>query len=247
MNTKILKSKLRQLFIHHKPVNFNSVLRIYFNFEKYISADEEIMCVMTHKMNLDEVEHYNRLLKESEKELKDLEEKFEKIKMCQENQRKLNDEEIRSKRLSMQTENIMNKYKMFAKVDINQTQLINSLMQSNENNRSASILLNKYYIHELLTGIRICERMPFENRDMFELLNGEKPWYDIQFTNLQDDCLDLDSNLENYPAQLKQNLMQLSNSLIEFYKSIFRVISSLFKFKKIYFCKFMLFILKFIK
>lgn len=186
-------------------------------------------------MNLQEIEHYKRQLSESEQQLKELEDKYEKIKKHKDNQKKLLDEEHRSKKLAIQNENIMNKYKMFAKVDISQTQLINSLIQSNDNNQSTSILLNKYYIHELLTGIQISERLPFENRDMFEQLNVEKPWYDIQFTNLQDDCLDFDANLENYPAQIKHNLMQLSNSLVEFYKSIFRVIILCFFYQFEYF------------
>ena len=78
-------------------------------------------------------------------------------------------------------------------------------------------------MHEILTGIQTTERLPFENRDMFEQFNTEKPWYDILFTQLPDECLDFDTNLENYPAQLKNNLLHLSNPLVEFYKSIFRV------------------------
>ena len=65
--------------------------------------------------------------------------------------------------------------------------------------------------------------MPYENRDMFEQLNAERPWYDIIFKNLPDSILDFDSNLDMYPDVLKQNLSYLCNSTIEFYKSIFRV------------------------
>ena len=134
----------------------------------------------------------------------------------------MKEEELRNKTVSIQSENIMNKYKMFAKIDLSQTQLINSLIQSNDRNSTDSVLLNKYYAHEILTGIQILERLPYENRDMFEQLNSEKPWYDILFNTLPDSCLDFDSNSENFPEQLKKNMSQLSNSLVEFYKSIFR-------------------------
>lgn len=125
--------------------------------------------------------------------------------------------------ISIQTENVMEKYKMFAKINLNQTQLINSLIQSNDRNSTDTVLLNKYYTHEILTGIQIIERLPYENREMFEQLNAEKPWYDIVFNTLPDSCMDFDSNSENYPEQLKKNMSHLSNSCVEFYKSIFRV------------------------
>lgn len=184
--------------------------------------DEETICIKSLDLHIEETEVIKQKICQSEEELRKLNEKYAQIKKSKENEKKIKEQENRSKILAIQTENVMTKYKIFAKVDINQSQLINSLIQSNDNNCSDNIMLNKYYTHELLTGIQISERLLFDNREMFEQLNTEKPWYDILFTCLLDDCLNLDNNLEKYPVQLKQNLSHLNNSLVELYKSILR-------------------------
>ncbi len=141
---------------------------------------------------------------------------------------KLKELQLKNKGIELQTENLMSKYKFFAKIDLNQSSLINSLLNSNDDNVSLdNILLNKYYIHEILTGIKIVDRLPYENREMFEQSNTQKPWFDILLSNLPDECLDLEQNLENYSPNLKQNLNHLTPSFLDFYKSIFRVINLL--------------------
>lgn len=202
-----------------------SLLDEYKELKKQISSPltDEATGIKALDLNSEETEQYSGKCIESEKELQELEQKNESIKNLKEIHKKFTKQADKDNLLAIQTKSRMNKYKMFAKVDLNQAQLINSKIHSSDSIQSDHILLNKYYIHELLTGIEIIERMPFENREMFEQMNGaEKPWFDILFTNLSDDCLDFDANLEKYPVQLKNNLSQLSNSLVEFYKSIFR-------------------------
>lgn len=118
----------------------------------------------------------------------------------------------------------MENYKILAKVYLNETHLINSLSHSTyDNSFDSRILLNKFHCYEILSGIQVIKRLPFENREMFEQLDDTRPWYDVWFSNLPDECLDFDSNEENYPVELKRSLAHLSNQMVEFYKSIFRV------------------------
>ena len=143
---------------------------------------------------------------------------------------KFKTETSRNKKITFECENIVENYKMLAKVDLNQSHLINSLSHSTyDNSFDSRILLNKYHAYEILTGINVINRLPFENREMFEQLNETQPWYDILFTNLPDDCLDFDSNMSTYSTGLKKSLETLSSQMIEFYKSIFRVRTDLYK------------------
>lgn len=185
-------------------------------------TDEESICVKTHALNLGETEMLTQKITNSEEELKKLEEDYTKVQKLNETKKRMKEEECNNKVLSIQLDKVMNNYKVFAKIDLSQSNLINSLIHSNDNNSTENILLNKYYAHEILTGIQITDRMPYENREMFEQLNTDRPWFDILFKNLPDSILDFDANLEIYPDHLKQNLSHLSNSMVEFFKSIFR-------------------------
>lgn len=225
-----LDPKLEDYNIHKENKNYVMTLfDEYKELKKQIEEaiyspqdDEELICLNTQKLYIEEKEALTKHIIRAEAELNKLGEKSAQIKKLKENQRCLKEEEYKNKVISIQTENVMEKYKMFAKINLNQTQLINSLIQSNDRNSTDTVLLNKYYTHEILTGIQIIERLPYENREMFEQLNAEKPWYDIVFNTLPDSCMDFDSNSENYPEQLKKNMSHLSNSCVEFYKSIFR-------------------------
>lgn len=185
-------------------------------------TDERRNSAKIHKLNLEKTEALTQEIIKSEADLKKLEEDYSLTKQQNGFKKSIQEEESKNKILSIRLEKVMDNYRTFAKIDRNQSNLISHLIQSNEHNSTDTILLTKYYFHEILNGIQITNRMPYENRDMFEQLNAERPWYDIIFKNLPDSILDFDSNLDMYPDVLKQNLSYLCNSTIEFYKSIFR-------------------------
>ena len=146
-------------------------------------------------------------------------------------QNKLKKQQKRSKILDTELADVMNACQSYSKISQNQQDLIHNLVNfHDEDNSLDSILLNKYLCSEILTGIEVRERCLLKSRNKIGNASDETSWYDILFTSLPDECLDLEKNLDDYPTKLKQNLPHLSSLLIDNYKSTFRV-SSLNSFK----------------
>ena len=139
-------------------------------------------------------------------------------------QNKLKKQQERSKILDTELRDVMNACQSYSKIAQNQQDLIHNLVNfHNEDNTVDSILLNKYLCSEILTGIEVRERCLLKSRNKIVNASDESSWYDILFTCLPDECLDLEKNLDDYPTKLKQNLPHLSSLLIDNYKSTFRV------------------------
>lgn len=185
--------------------------------------DNENMKSKNKSLKEQETELLTQRIRNSDEEYRKFEQKISNNIKAKDSTLKFKTETSRNKKITFECENIVENYKMLAKVDLNQSHLINSLSHSTyDNSFDSRILLNKYHAYEILTGINVINRLPFENREMFEQLNETQPWYDILFTNLPDDCLDFDSNMSTYSTGLKKSLETLSSQMIEFYKSIFR-------------------------
>ena len=105
------------------------------------------------------------------------------------------------------TETAHDEYKLLSKINANINVIIDNVLKTSkeENNSIDDILLKKHNTLGILSGIKITDQVS-ENSNF---------WYNIIFSNLPDECLEFEKNL---------NLSQLSREMVEFYKPIFEVL-----------------------
>jgi hypothetical protein len=107
---------------------------------------------------------------------------------------------------------IQSDVEIYKKIDKARSSILNSSIKHTQiNNSNESVILKKYEIIEMLTGLHIIRK---ENKlDSFEIV----------FQNLLDNCLDSDLYFDKYPPLLKKRMSELSADLLDSYRSIFKV------------------------
>jgi len=133
-----------------------------------------------------------------------------------ESQSKFNEQNLRFQTHEGQMNLLNNDYKILSLVDKAQSMIFNSVSNySDKVNSTESVLLQKYSIIEILTGIKVKETRKNENSS----------WFDILFMNLPDEFLDNEGwkYMENYSPNLKANMNQLSDDLLDKYTTILKV------------------------
>lgn len=81
MNTRSSRSKLRKLSTRHRMVRFKQINRfiVIFLFQKVSFVDEELICLNTQKLYVEEKEALTKLIIKSEAELNELAEKSAQV------------------------------------------------------------------------------------------------------------------------------------------------------------------------
>jgi hypothetical protein len=188
-------------------------------------------------ISVSEIEMYQNKCDELEKEIEELVKKQEKVfyfiqihilKFCSiffnllkmekmlESQSKFNEQNLRFQTHEGQMNLLNNDYKILNLVDKAQSMIFNSISNySDKVNSTESVLLQKYSIIEILTGIKVKETHKNENSS----------WFDILFMNLPDEFLDNEGwkYMENYSPNLKAKMNQLSDHLLDKYTTILKV------------------------
>ncbi|CAF0724731.1 unnamed protein product [Brachionus calyciflorus] len=168
------------------------------------------------KEKIQVLEDYERF----KKEFDELKQNLEKISNINEFENESRNQILKHQTHESQLNIIKNDYKLIDQIKRAETTLVNCIEKyCKVSNSSEEFYLIKYYIIELLYGVKIIDRSETKNSN-FEI--NFSNWYEIAFTNLPDDVLDFELYSENNPLMSKNKKCILSNEILDKYRSIFK-------------------------